>query len=1019
VNFYYHRNLFNPLLRPLPVGFKTTHKLTSYQQHKKMNRGYAQKGAKIANRMASNNAISKAVAQAKASAAQDDSGSDAGDIASPSAEPSGRAGRERDVVVTEIARIGTDDVDERGPKAYETKVAYEFKYTAKVTPAAPAASSSAIPSASAESAEDLGSWEDMSSEDEEEEPAQKPMQEPEQKAVMPAKSSQRETIVINNNYDQDFLIAKVILPNTRTTAGVEKVQAKLLEEFQQYDAQEGTAAPEKKMSAAAARIVAENLRKRELEQLDGYRKKFDTQKQMVLDSARPELLFSMANMKSLIAQFTDAPLEYIIEGDDAASSSKGKGVAKKAPVSNKHGRSAKGDKALDDAAQQHRRAKPSMAFNMAQLLMEQSLKAGKMHVFFELASSIGQLGNYSNLPKALQERYQMLLSGPDSARFQLCDVEGHVPNTVIDLACQKIVLSSVQKQMCKHLHGMLHHQEESKNLLVVIPTSGGKTIGITGLVMYVSRMPPPARADSPRTILVSMAPNQALAISMLAYFYTAAGAPPASFIPDIVYVPGNEKQFRIAVGTPDELLRHMPLFTALRKAGNRIIFVADEVHETDETYQAAINAFAKITNEFVGLSATVADPGYLVQHYGELFGRPAALIASDKRAVRLQHKYMNGAPVHPWSCAPDDQHLARGLSGPDLYTACKVLGRELPTGQLITEELMDTIEGELLAAHQNIPQRFPRPALQDRSADDDAHREYMDGMYRALVASLRQGSPNAQVVFTSENEEEVMQRVTNLILEEITTTYPQLLEINDTILSAREKADRMVTPEYRKELEDKEAQEHMGSVGGDPGKPKAANKASAASKIDQQLSELQREFEKEMTQIERRCGDKYPQQATFVLRWSKCNVKDLPLHMVLPPNSDFGLRAVEYHQPKDWYKLYRGDCKSVTSRLATALGLGYVSESSDRNVPGSHNNRNATNLLTAFHTGMRMVMFFGTSRFAKGMNMALRVCHIFDPMDKLSPSEMIQMGGRAGRKGMDRSGVVVYYNTRGPCLRAG
>ena len=183
---------------------------------------------------------------------------------------------------------------------------------------------------------------------------------------------------------------------------------------------------------------------------------------------------------------------------------------------------------------------------------------------------------------------------------------------------------------------VLKFLQKNKSVLVCAPTSSGKTV----LSTYFATLH--------KTVLY-VVPSKPLAFQVSAIFHKIAGGGVGTFVKDFSFVP--EGGLRVAVGTPLEIESRLPTLEDFDLA------VFDEIHNLNHDEGEAYERLIKWhRNNFLALSATIRNPEQLQEWLQKLdHKRRVEVVTYQKRFINVQRHVWDQekqkvVKLHPLSC---------------------------------------------------------------------------------------------------------------------------------------------------------------------------------------------------------------------------------------------------------------------------------------------------------------------------------------------------------------------------------
>jgi hypothetical protein len=606
-------------------------------------------------------------------------------------------------------------------------------------------------------------------------------------------------------------------------------------------------------------------------------------------------------------------------------------------------------------------------------------------------------------PKITQHetfRSMYLKLGSDIERLEYCMTNVAIPpNSRKDITRGKIELYEWQKQCIWHFYSLLI-DDNARNVIIPIPTSGGKTVVIS---MGVSFFPILELKLNTKYVMVYVAPNPAIVIQ-LAAFVTMSGATTrvSIMIPHMECV-NKSKDTALICGTPNKLLQYFDMISDIAKQA-QIILVCDEIHAKDIDYKIFVFKMSTITNKVLALSATLPNSDEVAMQFKYLFKREVIQIKTAERPVR-QDTFLGTIYVHPWSgYNKDGNDLITGISPRALWDALKIFStkkgshvhtlsftnyvndliRELSQIKLtlyecdkVTKQLKKLICDTKTIVSDYIPKITYRPPL-----------NYLT-LYEVICHALKLGPT---LIFVSEDTETVRNIITTMHVNNIKEQYPYWFDLMDNIKYICDKRDAHIPFEYWNKSDadnEKNADRLADKEKSTKVKSSTDSKLASARKI---VLELSQEWNNVISKLKKEHVNKY------INKFATMKINELDSELEFPDEykfSDSVLTCREF----GWITHNKPTDSDIR---AFKLGFFHLTELED---PKNHSVRNMIKILKVFAPPeLKIRGLFTGPRLSMGMNVPALNSIIYDPDGKFSSSQIIQMMGRAGRKGIDVKG---------------
>ena len=292
--------------------------------------------------------------------------------------------------------------------------------------------------------------------------------------------------------------------------------------------------------------------------------------------------------------------------------------------------------------------------NLKEVFLKKAYKAKDMQTMIELYLQLK--GTSSN---KYIEKIDKMVKKICLAEYQLNELSDRLPP--LDFYnYPSIQLDDWQKQILTHI-------DNNESVVVCAPTSSGKTI----LSTYAGL--------SDKNVLY-VVPTKSLAFQVASIFQKFSNKPFGVIVDDFVYYHGAKEEVSVIIATSHELE------TKLSKIDITFDYaVYDEIHNLDYIEGDSLERIIKLTKcNFLALSATIGNERFLQNWFQRATGHKVKLVNFSKRFINLQRKIWNDKNnklevVHPFACI-DIESLHSGFIDNNLpFTSydCLLVWREL------------------------------------------------------------------------------------------------------------------------------------------------------------------------------------------------------------------------------------------------------------------------------------------------------------------------------------------------------
>lgn len=514
---------------------------------------------------------------------------------------------------------------------------------------------------------------------------------------------------------------------------------------------------------------------------------------------------------------------------------------------------------------------------------------------------------------------------------------------------------------------------ERKSAILSIPTSGGKTYLSAYLTKSVGR-------------IWFIAPSIPLARQVSAYLTRVSGIV-VPYITDI-YRPKLEhddmleliNSSKIIVSTPNIFLDYLPEINPLTKDDNLII---DEIHMMGSHEGDSMEAIALMNKNalLLGLSATVSNPDDLISWRRNVGGDDLTIVSSNKRFFNLQTAFWNSETksvqnINPLSMVSMDDIISGDIlrkdlkpTPPDVYD----LGKKIE--EKFGEELAD-LRMVLYFKH-----------LKTRRGSLSEVLEYFNLLLKFLVEKSETDIEKVSLIINSFKPVDLVEETTNLFdiishLDETNNTPVLIFERNTytlmriarKLIKEIDETENLAYPERFKEIEKKRKDakrrhKEMEKAGlfKDGLNEKVLDKMAKSSGLDEIVVE---HFQR-------------PQDG---FRWSK-SISQTEIEDIESKLRKFFPREGDFFHP-------------IIHALWRGIGIYAVGLPDEYLI-----------LVQVMANNKQLGVVLSDKSMTFGVSMPFRNVVIYrDPTtkDELNPLLFKQMEGRAGRRGQDRKGTVIF-----------
>ncbi|CAK4326273.1 unnamed protein product [Aphanomyces euteiches] len=591
--------------------------------------------------------------------------------------------------------------------------------------------------------------------------------------------------------------------------------------------------------------------------------------------------------------------------------------------------------------------------------------------------------------------------------FQLTEMSDRLPPLNLH-HMNKFILDSWQKEVLTHI-------DQNHSVVVCAPTSSGKTV----LSSYVSVI---------GGKVLFLAPTEPLVWQVAALFQAMVKGTVALVTKGTVFLPEG---FRICVGTP------AAVESALLDIGYDFQYcVFDEVHDLNGEEGDALERICKAMScPFLALSATIGNATKVVEWWRGFHPNPIHLLEYRGRFINLQRMVFQKTqvvPLHPCAAVTIDYLVDQGFAAGDLaftprdtfalWTEMQKVYPKEAIEDLAPEKYFESTISNGTAASDAAPKKSKKSDKSDKSSkdkkskkgkdddkDDDDNLDFLQPMCHRIT--LLESKQYEEVVkdrlqqLAVNYPTETQTILNNLGLSKLESTdlditalifdlvgkslIPAICfqldsvrcrQIFDELLVGIEAAQDAKYPGYRSKLEEEHAEwEKQHAI---------AKKAQAKSKS------LQEDQEREAQEFqESNAPDIYAPHPEFVLT---------------PPG--FRLSASEFREIKWQLRRELSESSDDGHPLVRSLRRGIAIY--NENLPAAY-----LRIVQSLAQAGRLAVVFSDEALAYGVNMPFRTCCFCEDAPNLSSLMVQQMAGRAGRRGLDRQGNIVFSGIAWPRMQ--
>ncbi|CAI5741086.1 unnamed protein product [Hyaloperonospora brassicae] len=616
------------------------------------------------------------------------------------------------------------------------------------------------------------------------------------------------------------------------------------------------------------------------------------------------------------------------------------------------------------------------------------------------------------------------LSGKDLIEWQLTEMSDRLPPLNMH-HMNKFILDDWQRTVLSHI-------DQNHSVIVCAPTSSGKTV----LSSYVSVV-------GGRVLFV--VPTDPLAWQVAALFQAMVKGSVALITDGTVFLPPG---FRVAVGTP------RAVESTLIDIGYDFQYaVYDEVHDLNGPEGGALERIIKaVTCPFLALSATIGNAEKLKGWWESHHSREVHLLEYKGRFINLQRiiwheeeakeegakKKQEMVYLHPCAGVTLDYLTTIGFDAGDLaFTPRDAFAlwqamEKFYTAELIADvdphkffELEDEIEAEVAGPVASSTKKEKKPK-KDKKSKKDKKEVGADDDY---VVDLGKRTHRITLMESKKYEDKIKKRLEDLAVKEPKATQ-SLLDFFAPPASLQDVTVELRDPRDTDPSNDVDVYALV--------KQLCAKNLVPAIAFQLDSVRCRQLFNQLLTSIEAAETAKYPNfrekvqleyaeweknQASIKKREAKVKAKgkeeddreaqafeEKPPPDIYAPHPDFvltppgsRLTATEFNEIKWQLRRELSEDSDDGHALVRSLRRGIAIY--NQNLPAAY-----LRIAQTLAQGGRLAVMFSDDSLAYGVNMPFRTCCFCeDTADDVLTSLMVQqMAGRAGRRGLDRQGNILF-----------
>lgn len=545
------------------------------------------------------------------------------------------------------------------------------------------------------------------------------------------------------------------------------------------------------------------------------------------------------------------------------------------------------------------------------------------------------------------------LQGKDLVAFQLKEMADRLPPLNLH-HMNKFVLDKWQREVLQYI-------DQKQSMIVCAPTSSGKTV----LSSYVSVV-------GGRVLFV--VPTEPLVWQVAALFHSLLKGSVALVTPGTLYKPD---EYRVVVGTP------YALENALLDIGYDFEYaVYDEVHDLNGVEGDSLERIIKsVTCPFLALSATIGNASMVQKWWEQHHPASIKLLEYRGRFINLQRMTWHNNSfqmLHPCAAVTMEYLIEEGFAAGDLAFTPK-------DTYALWESMLKAYDQDLISDLEPVSffKRFNSKRITLLES-----KQYEDAIKERLQSLASKEPEKTQLILDSFSPEHLKASEEQTTKVDLWPMVQELCERNlvpaicfqldtvrcrqlfDALLQSVEDTENAKYPSYREKLEKELAEWER------------VNKRKDSSKSKQKEEEERdaQEFNESPP------PDVYAPHPDFVLtpvgfRLSSAEFREIK----------WQLRKELSESSEDGHPLVRS--------LRRGLGI-YI-----HGLPAAY-----LRVVQSLAQTGRLAIVLSDDSLAYGVNMPFRTCVFAEDSgpDVLTSLMVQQMAGRAGRRGLDRQGNIVF-----------
>jgi hypothetical protein len=654
-------------------------------------------------------------------------------------------------------------------------------------------------------------------------------------------------------------------------------------------------------------------------------------------------------------------------------------------------------------------------FKLESTIMHHCIDHKQLGLFAEFYA--GSKNPSKSLDSRLNETFKNFGRGISLTKYLMTTVAIN-PNTLVDIVSrQDIKLFSEQKEFVWLCYNNI--VKNGPNIILSAPTSWGKSAIATALIRFSPNaeiLRKKIGCSVPEITVLFIVPNSAVGIQLGAMINISGGVGLAPirismYLGDIVYTTNDPT---VIIGTAKSLLKHYPMLFEIAKK-RTIVTICDEIHmvNVNENYANIVLKMVKITKNVIALSATIPNIEELCHQMEIMYERPCISLIAGSRPVRIDYFKDLKVKEHCWSGLSDDNKYSElpYLSPCDLSQVLDVLDdidkggnynnlyEQLSSDKLTLlqcDKVTDKLKGIMQERKINISTLFPKLPDADLSIDN-------------LISILNHTSKNGNTILaTPDAPEDLCNKIHHNLRTKMEIEYPfidDLMILMHTLYARRIKE---VTKLSSASFQEGKAPAGLGSD-----KKDKAVAATADRELNSSLKAATNIEHEWKTGIEKLLKNyTLPKQQKILADYYKRNIYELTDNYEIPEEYKFGNDGTKFVSTSDMGKVtYQRNVSPHTKKMF-ANKIYFIKESDALVEEGGCPSVVMVKILKLFQEKKIGVLVF-SSRLSIGMNLPARNAVIYDPDGKFTSTALKQIAGRAGRKGLDKSGNVYQLTKPG------